>query len=83
MNTVIKNQNDVNLEENKGLTLEELVGVSGGKKRKSDSGHSGYSCDHKWVRTGQEREGWLFWLWTKHQYEYKCVHCCKTDWFYS
>ena len=40
-------------------------------------------CDHNWVFTGNERESWWFFFWTKHEKEYYCTNCHCTDWKYS
>ena len=41
------------------------------------------NCEHKWIYTGNEREGWLFFFWTQHEKEQYCTVCRTTRWVYE
>ena len=60
------------------LTMKELEQVVGG-----GNDILGVPCNHDWHYTGNEREGWWFFFWTKHEKEKKCSKCHETTWVYE
>ena len=64
--------------ERMSLTMKELERVVGGGNDVLD-----VPCNHDWHYTGNEREGWWFFFWTKHEKEYYCTNCHCTDWKYA
>ena len=60
------------------LTQPEMEKVIGGGNDVLD-----VPCNHDWHYTGNEREGWFFFFWTKHEKEQKCSKCNATTWVWE